>query len=144
MFPFTHNGVLLFSVYVLGDIIVQLRRPSLPNVQTGVPVTEGPGYVPFGRVSNAGAANGGEDSCKVLPEDEQNVPAPTEELLRALANEIKARLDLKVFGMDLIRDTKTGDYLIIDINYLPGYYGVPNVFENLLELMYKHVQSAKK
>lgn len=49
-----------------------------------------------------------------------------------------ARVEL--FGVDLVRDCRTGDYVVIDINYCPGYYGVDDVFKKLLDMFVKRLQ----
>jgi len=130
--PFINHDAQILKVYVLGDTITQLRRPSLPNTTKG-PVSEGPAFVPFGRISNAGGDK--EKDCKVLPENESSVPEMSQQLLKLVVREMIARLDVRLFGVDFIRDRETGHYMIIDVNYLPGYYGVPNVFEQLLDMM---------
>ena len=129
--PFVNHGGQIIKAYILGDVIFQLRRPSLPNVRVPGPQSpDKPGYVAFGRVSNA------RDVPKVLPDDEGDVALVPEELLRLAVKQIGSLLGIKLFGVDFIRDEATGDYLVIDINYLPGYYGVANVFETLLDLFY--------
>lgn len=71
----------------------------------------------------------------MAPEDAQTVPLLSDEALRRVVAELRARLQVTLFGVDLIRDCETGDYLIIDVNYLPGYYGVTDVFPRLLDVM---------
>jgi len=97
-------------------------------------VRVGPFYEPFGRISNPNALPS-DAKVRVLPEDEQQrVPELPEELLALTVAELKHRLGVDLFGVDLIRDSETGNYLIIDVNFCPGYYGVSNVFEKLLDL----------
>ena len=69
---------------------------------------------------------------------------PSPALLSALVREVRARLGLSLFGMDLIRDAATGDFHLIDINYLPGYYGVPGVFDEILSMCVQHVNSLRQ
>ncbi len=47
---------------------------------------------------------------------------------------------VELFGVDLVRDCRTGDYVVIDINYCPGYYGVDHVFKKLLDLFVKRLR----
>jgi hypothetical protein len=133
--PFVNHGGEIVKVYVLGDTMLQLRRPSLPDVvRGGVPARVGPFYEPFGRISNPNALPS-DAKVRVLPEDEQQrVPELSESLLALTVAELKHRLGVDLFGVDLIRDSETGNYLIIDVNFCPGYYGVSNVFEKLLDL----------
>lgn len=137
--PFVnHNGQIL-KVYVLGDTILQIRRPSLPNRVPGQG-HKGPSFEPFGRISNAGKGK----ECSVDVSDEALVPEMSGKLLQQVVKELQARLGIQLFGVDFIRDAQTGDYLVIDVNYLPGYYGVANLFEKLLDLMYQRVQQRGK
>jgi len=131
--PFFNHGAQIVKVYVLGDIVTQLRRPSLPNVAQRGPLPGEPGYRPFGRISNA------REEPKVLPDDEGDVPLVPDGLVRAAVKQLGSVLNLRLFGVDLIRDEETGDFLIVDINYLPGYYGVANVFEALLDLLHSEM-----
>jgi hypothetical protein len=133
--PFVNHGGEIVKVYVLGDTMLQLRRPSLPDVvRGGEPARVGPFYEPFGRISNPNALPS-DAKVRVLPEDEQQrVPELSEALLALTVAELKHRLGVDLFGVDLIRDSETGNYLIIDVNFCPGYYGVSNVFEKLLDL----------
>lgn len=133
--PFVNHGGEIVKVYVLGDTMLQLRRPSLPDVLPGnFPAVDGPFYAPFGRISNPNALPS-DAKVRALPEDEsERVAVLDDQLLEATVSELKHRLGVQLFGVDLIRDSQTGDYLIIDINFCPGYYGVSNVFEKLLDL----------
>ena len=53
-----------------------------------------------------------------------DVPLLDEDVVGELLKRITSRIDLSLFGVDIIVDEKTGDYGIIDLNYLPSYDGV--------------------
>jgi hypothetical protein len=104
--PFlNHDGVIL-KVYVLGDTLLQLRRPSLENVQIGVPVNEGPAFVPFGRISNPNALPGDKlrnsidglcrakmlISSKVRALPSEDIALLPDNLLQSVVAELKKRL----------------------------------------------------
>jgi len=47
-------------------------------------------------------------------------------LLDKLATELRRRLGLRLFNLDIIREHGTKDhYYVIDINYFPGYGKMP-------------------
>lgn len=116
--PFVNHDGEIVKVYVLGDVVTQLRRPSLPNVQRGVAVAEGPAFVPFGRISNPNSLPS-EAKARAVPDERLSVPLLPAPLLSAALVELKRRLGVALFGVDLVRDTETGAYLLIDVNYCP-------------------------
>lgn len=131
--PFINHDGQILKIYVLGDTFLQIRRPSLPNREAGQ-AHNGPAFEPFGRISNAGKGK----ECNVAVNNEGDlVPEMSASLLREVVRELRSRLGTQLFGADFIRDSQTGHYLLIDVNYLPGYYGVDSVFEKLLDLMYQ-------
>lgn len=57
------------------------------------------------------------------------------QLLESVALEIGQRLGISVFGFDVIRSEGGSMLYLIDINYFPGFDGVPDAGE----LLYQHV-----
>ncbi|PIA55145.1 hypothetical protein AQUCO_00800105v1 [Aquilegia coerulea] len=130
---FINHGGVLFKVYIVGDAIKVVRRFSLPNVN-GLEMLDVAGVYRFPRVS--GSAASAEDA-NLDPEIYEHPPRP---LLEMLAKELRHRLGLRLFNMDIIREHGTRDHFyVIDINYFPGYGKVPeyeHIFTNfLLSLM---------
>jgi len=119
-----HDGI-LYKAYILGDQIYQLTRPSLGNYNSVLPH---PNLEYFGRISNA--RENGTSSM----EDNQNSLSPPEPLVLQMIKELRVSLPLTLFGIDLIRDSNTGVFYLIDINYFPGFYGVENLQHKLLSL----------
>ncbi|KAH7292999.1 hypothetical protein KP509_28G007400 [Ceratopteris richardii] len=123
---FVNHGGVLFKVYIVGDSVRVVRRFSLPDVHKQL----GNGVIAFPRVSSAAASA---DDADLDPEVAQLPPC---ELLNCLSKELRCRLGLRLFNLDLIREGGTGDhYYIIDINYFPGLGKVPgyeHVFTDFL------------
>lgn len=113
---FVNHGGVLFKVYVVGDSIRVVRRFSLPDVHKEV----GNGVIAFPRVSSAAASA---DDADLDPEVAELPPC---ELLDCLSKELRCRLGLRLFNLDIIRERGAGNhYYVIDINYFPGFGKVP-------------------
>lgn len=67
----------------------------------------------------------------------QHVPEPPHELLVQVAAAFSDVAKLSLFGFDLIHEAETGLYAVIDINFFPGFDGVPDFTERFLKLIHK-------
>ncbi|WCJ18058.1 Inositol-tetrakisphosphate 1-kinase 1 [Euphorbia peplus] len=117
---FVNHGGLLFKIYIVGEAIKVVRRFSLPNV-TKCELAKEAGVFRFPRVSSAAASA---DDADLDPSIGEFPPRP---LLERLAKELRARLGLQLFNIDMIREHGTKDvFYVIDINYFPGYGKMPD------------------
>ncbi|GJN20267.1 hypothetical protein PR202_gb07622 [Eleusine coracana subsp. coracana] len=111
---FVNHGGILFKVYIVGETIRVVRRFSLPDVNT-YDLGNNDGIFRFPRVSCA--RNNAEDA-DVDPCIAELPPKP---LLEKLGRELRRRLGLRLFNIDMIREHGRKDrYYVIDINYFPG------------------------
>ncbi|KAF1893545.1 hypothetical protein Lal_00002035 [Lupinus albus] len=116
---FVNHGGVLFKVYIVGDAIKVVRRFSLPDVSKWE-LSEDAGLYHFPRVSCAAASA---DDADLDPNVAELPPRP---LLEKLAKELRWRLGLRLFNLDIIRECGTRDHFyVIDINYFPGYGKMP-------------------
>ncbi|TYJ44107.1 hypothetical protein E1A91_A03G199300v1 [Gossypium mustelinum] len=114
-----HDGI-LFKIYIVGDAIKVVRRFSLSNVNQ-CQLAKVPGIFPFPRVSSAAASA---DDADLDPRVAELPPRP---LLERLSKELRHRLGLRLFNIDMIREHGTRDiFYVIDINYFPGYGKMPD------------------
>ncbi|XP_073037714.1 inositol-tetrakisphosphate 1-kinase 3-like isoform X2 [Primulina eburnea] len=132
---FINHGGVLFKVYVVGEAIKVVRRFSLPDVSKRE-LSKNFGVYHFPRVSCAAASA---DEADLDPGVAELPPGP---LLERLARELRRRLGLHLFNLDIIREHGTQDsYYVIDINYFPGYGKMPeyeHIFTDfLLDLVRK-------
>ncbi|XP_057425203.1 inositol-tetrakisphosphate 1-kinase 4 isoform X1 [Lotus japonicus] len=130
---FVNHGGLLFKIYIVGEAIKVVRRFSLPNISKRE-LSKVAGLFRFPRVSCAAASA---DDADLDPSIAEHPPRP---LLEKLARELRHRLGLRLFNIDMIREYGTRDvFYVIDINYFPGYGKMPeyeHVFTDfLLSLM---------
>ncbi|GAU14948.1 hypothetical protein TSUD_47420 [Trifolium subterraneum] len=111
---FVNHGGLLFKIYIVGDSIKVVRRFSLPNISKRE-LSKVSGVYRFPRVSCAAASA---DDADLDPSIAEHPPRP---LLERLAKELRHRLGLRLFNVDMIREYGTKDvFYVIDINYFPG------------------------
>ncbi|XP_071930994.1 inositol-tetrakisphosphate 1-kinase 4 isoform X5 [Coffea arabica] len=132
---FVNHGGVLFKVYIIGEFIKVVRRFSLPDVCKRE-LSKIAGVFPFPRVSCASASADGAD---LDPKVAELPPSP---LLEMLARELRLRLGLQLFNVDIIREYGTRDlYYIIDINYFPGYGKMPDYEHTFTEFLLSLEQS---
>ncbi|XP_058190495.1 inositol-tetrakisphosphate 1-kinase 3-like isoform X3 [Rhododendron vialii] len=134
-------GGVLFKVYIIGETIKVVRRFSLPDVFN--PELSKIGVFRFPRVSSAAAS----------AEDANLDPAvaaciaelPPTPLLERLAKELRHRLGLRLFNIDIIREHGTRDlYYVIDINYFPGFGKMPEYEHIFTDFLLSLMQSKYK
>lgn len=116
---FINHGGVLFKVYIVGEAIKVVRRFSLPDISKRES-PENTGVYRFPRVScaSASADDADLDPCVAEP--------PPPQLLESLGKELRHRLGLQLFNLDIIREHGTQNrYYVIDINYFPGYGKMP-------------------
>lgn len=161
---FKNHGGILFKLYVLGDKVMVFKRQSLPDVpisegdessdatsavleklgegnvvhsgSIGDMLKQGAGLVEFNRISNVH-----------MTEEEMNdgrVSDPPPELMQSLGLELRKRLGLQTFNVDILREGGKGDrYYVVDINYMPGYERLPDYPELLRNFVQKQVEKRR-
>ncbi|KAK6289309.1 hypothetical protein POUND7_000850 [Theobroma cacao] len=124
---FVNHGGVVFKVYVAGKYFRCVKRKSLPDISEEKLVNL-KGSLPFSQVSNLTAAGGGGgEGC-----DFEKTEMPPESLVEELVKGLREELRLNLFNFDVIRDGRNKDnYLVIDINYFPGYAKMPD-FESVI------------
>ncbi|KDP39528.1 hypothetical protein JCGZ_02548 [Jatropha curcas] len=126
---FVNHGGVIFKVYVAGDHVQCVKRKSLPDISQEKLATL-KGALSFSQISNLTARGKNSGNSGVVDLDEVEMPPIgfVEEIAKAMREET----GLNLFNFDVIRDAKDGNrYLVIDINYFPGYAKMPN-YESIL------------
>ncbi|XP_073105149.1 inositol-tetrakisphosphate 1-kinase 1 isoform X3 [Elaeis guineensis] len=111
---FVNHGGVLFKVYIVGEMIKVMRRFSLPDVNKHE-ILNNAGVFRVPRVSCAAASADDVDLDPVIAE------LPPRPLLERLGRDLRRRLGLRLFNIDMIREHGMRDrYYVIDINYFPA------------------------
>ncbi|KAG6503368.1 hypothetical protein ZIOFF_035680 [Zingiber officinale] len=118
------HGSLIYKFYVLGTNVFHAVKKSMPNASFLVSSQEKNGLKPITF-----------DSLKSLPvatDDQFSVDRLKGgkeldvDLVNSAASWLKIKLDLTIFGFDLVIQEDSGDHVIVDLNYLPSFKEVPN------------------
>lgn len=122
---FVNHGGVIFKVYVVGEHVQCVKRKSLPDVsEEKLRCLEG--SLSFSQVSNVTTHEKNDDKYlkKMNLED---VEMPPERFITDIARGLRQAIKLHLFNFDVIRDSRVGNrYLVIDINYFPGYAKMPS------------------
>lgn len=125
---FVNHGGVIFKVYVAGKHVQCVKRRSLPDISEGNLGTSAD-LLPFSQISNLTTQYQSDDSFAKLIEEAEMPPL---NFVTEVANELRHALKLHLFNFDMIRDSRVGNrYLVIDINYFPGYAKMPS-YETIL------------
>ncbi|XP_065852787.1 inositol-tetrakisphosphate 1-kinase 1 [Euphorbia lathyris] len=126
---FVNHGGVIFKVYVAGDYVQCVKRKSLPDISREKLATL-KGSLSFSQISNLNVRGKNEGSDDVV--DLDKVDMPPLGFVEDIAMAMREETGLNLFNFDVIRDAKDGNrYLVIDINYFPGYAKMPN-YETIL------------
>lgn len=111
---------LSLQVYVVGSTSWVVRKASLPNYEAS------PDREPL--MFNSQKF---EDLLGIPGE----VPPPPADLVDSVAKVIGETAGLHLFGFDIIRNSTTGKYAVIDLNFFPSYRGTEGLHQALLSLL---------
>ncbi|KQJ97964.1 inositol-tetrakisphosphate 1-kinase 1 [Brachypodium distachyon] len=128
---FVNHGGVIFKVYVVGGHVTCVKRRSLPDVSKEIlEDTANEGTVSFSQVSNLPTQRTAQEYYDDVRLEDAVMP-PTD-FVNEIAGGLRRALGLQLFNFDMIRDTRAGHrYLVIDINYFPGYAKMPG-YETVL------------
>ncbi|KFK37221.1 hypothetical protein AALP_AA4G229400 [Arabis alpina] len=108
----------IFKFYVLGEKIFHAVKKSIPSSPSLRKSAEENSLRPILFDSLKSLPIG---SSTQNPVDEINL-----ELVTKAANWLRKKLDLTIFGFDVVIQEGTGDHVIVDLNYLPSFKEVPD------------------
>ncbi|KAL2903663.1 Inositol-tetrakisphosphate 1-kinase 1 [Bienertia sinuspersici] len=124
---FVNHGGVLFKVYVAGDYVKCVKRRSLPDFQVCSGAAELEEHESIRLISEI-SSSATEDDETFMKEAEM----PAMSFIYSMAKGLREATKLHLFNFDMIKDAKEyNKYVIIDINYLPGFAKVPG-FEVML------------
>ncbi|CAJ1931118.1 unnamed protein product [Sphenostylis stenocarpa] len=122
---FVNHGGVIFKVYVVGERVTCVKRKSLPDVGEEELMRVSQDLWAFSQVSNLGSNERTDEKYyKKMHLDDAEMPPP--DFLTEIAGELRRVMKLSLFNFDVIRDSERKNlYLIVDINYFPGYAKMP-------------------
>ncbi|KAK6119436.1 hypothetical protein DH2020_046820 [Rehmannia glutinosa] len=129
---FVNHGGVIFKVYVVGEYVKCVKRKSLPDVNEENLGTL-KGSLSFSQVSNVNSVERSRDTYyRMMDLEDGKTEIPPMNFLVDIARGLRRAMGLHLFNFDVIRDTRVGNrYLVIDINYFPGYAKMPS-YEHVL------------
>jgi inositol-1,3,4-trisphosphate 5/6-kinase/inositol-tetrakisphosphate 1-kinase len=116
---------------VVGEYVKCVKRKSLPDVSEEEKLGSLQGLLSFSQVSNLATNERTDDKYyKMMHLDDTEMPPQS--FIADIARGLQRAMKLNLFNFDVIRDARFGNrYLIIDINYFPGYAKMPG-YETVL------------
>ncbi|KAK4747466.1 hypothetical protein SAY87_014052 [Trapa incisa] len=112
----------IYKFYVLGDRVFHAVKRSIPNAAVLVKLAERSGLKPlaFDSLKSLPTASGdhGDSTPSAQPLDL--------DLVNTAAKWLAGKLRLTIFGFDVVVEEKSGDHVIVDLNYLPSFKEVPD------------------
>ncbi|CAL5429488.1 unnamed protein product [Camellia sinensis] len=138
---FVNHGGVIFKTYVVGDYVKCVKRKSLPDVSEEK-LKSLEGSLSFSQVSNLTIQERNDDKYYKMMNLEE-IEMPPQSFITDIARGLRRATKLHLFNFDVIRDTRIGNrYLVIDINYFPGYAKMPS-YETVLTDFFWDVLSKK-
>lgn len=129
---FVNHSSMLYKVATVDDHMYICERPSVKNLESCLEPTV---YFDSMTVSKINIYN--EDLHDANPKRVKfrtSLTCPDrlldEDVVRELLRRITERIGLTLLGIDIIIEETTGNYGVIDLNYLPSYAGVCDQFAN--------------
>lgn len=144
---FVNHGSMLYKVAAVGQQMYICERPSVKNLKSGLERTV---YFDSMTVSKRNIHN--VDLHDKNPQfmkfrtsvSERNVKTLLDEdIVKEILCRITNKIDLTLFGIDIIVEENTGNYGLIDLNYMPSYDGVLTYFAEDLYQKLQHINGER-
>uniref|UniRef100_A0A8C4NME5 Inositol-tetrakisphosphate 1-kinase n=1 Tax=Eptatretus burgeri TaxID=7764 RepID=A0A8C4NME5_EPTBU len=126
---FVNHNATLHKVYIIGDSLSVVQRPSLRNFPSGESEME----TLFFCSQEVSKAESSSELTKPLHGTHQMDSELPNEVAHQLVTAIRPVLGASLIGVDVIVDNGTGHRALIDINVFPGYDGVADFSEHLAD-----------
>ncbi|KAI8999988.1 inositol-tetrakisphosphate 1-kinase [Gaertneriomyces semiglobifer] len=129
-----HSGI-IHKVFVVGSHIHTVVRPSFRDVSNDEPI------FPFDsqRIPKSFEGSDSPFAGAFALDDQTRKEARAlkldERKVQKIVEAVTHKLGLTLFGLDIVVEKETGRWFLIDINYCPGYDGVPDFHRHLLEVL---------
>ncbi|KAK3880195.1 hypothetical protein Pcinc_007667 [Petrolisthes cinctipes] len=142
---FINHGAVLYKLFVLGPVWFVVVRPSLKNFYAGVDGFFGINKLKeqatvFFNSSNVSKADSESPLTRLDPEDMNGtIPSADPAVFNRIVTTLREALQMDLLGIDVVVDSSSGKYGIIDVNAFPSYDSVPNLMSHLVDLIVSHL-----
>ncbi|KAJ6850455.1 inositol-tetrakisphosphate 1-kinase 5-like [Iris pallida] len=132
---FVNHGGVVLKVYVAGDYVTCVKRPSIRDISEEMMVElSKKGSLSFSLISNMTAGH---------ELDEADTPPMS--FITEIAQGLRRAMGLTLFNFDMIKDLRLANhYLVIDINYFPGYEKIPDYETVMTDFMWNIIHEKKE
>ncbi|XP_022087618.1 inositol-tetrakisphosphate 1-kinase-like [Acanthaster planci] len=135
---FINHNAQMFKTFIINDDFVVVKRPSIKNF-VHIEPDQKTIFFHSHDVSKPHSSSFLNELDKI---DQIREPVlPSNEILEDLVAAVTRSLELSLFGFDVIVENDTGMHYVIDINAFPGYDGVPQFYEKLLEYVQRIISA---
>lgn len=135
---FINHGALLYKIYVIADKYHVVQRPSLRNFSKDSLKDHKTIFFNSHDISS-----GDSSRTNLTTPDEEDVhiaPPLNTSAIDVMTKELHNELHMTMYGVDIIASIETGKQYIIDVNVFPGYDGVPDFLDTLMEHVMKKLE----
>ncbi|KAJ3181581.1 Inositol-tetrakisphosphate 1-kinase [Gaertneriomyces sp. JEL0708] len=135
-----HSGI-IHKVFVVGSHFHTVVRPSFRDVSPDEPI------FPFDsqRIPKSFEGFDSPFAGAFALDDQTRKDASAlkldERKVQKIVEAVTQKLGLTLFGLDIVVEKETGRWFLIDINYCPGYDGVPDFHRHLFEVLKSKAKS---
>lgn len=136
---FINHNAILYKILVIGCKQFIIQRPSLKNLFPGNYPTI---FFDTQEVSKADSDHPLNAIDYAALEDQPMKPDWI--YLDQLGHSVREILELDLFGFDVIIDSRTSQYGIIDINFFPGFEAIDSFYDVLVEHILKVLDANDK
>ncbi|XP_022963555.1 inositol-tetrakisphosphate 1-kinase 1-like [Cucurbita moschata] len=138
---FVNHGGVIFKVYVAGQHVKCVKRKSLPDVSEEKSDSV-EGLLSFSQVSNlTNHERVDEKYYQMMQLDDTEMPPLS--FVTDIAKGLRHAMKLNLFNFDVMRDSNNRNrYLIVDINYFPGFAKMPG-YEKILTDFFSDIMRMK-
>ncbi|GMH18269.1 hypothetical protein Nepgr_020110 [Nepenthes gracilis] len=122
---YVDHSSLLFKFYVLGEEVFYATKKSTPNADILMKSSQANELKPlsFDSLKSLPTVDEIHSGSEVGTNAEKDIDL---ELVTNAANWLRRKLDLTIFGFDVVIQEGTGDHVVVDVNYLPSFKEVPD------------------
>ena len=142
---FINHDSTLYKVYVIGERVFYQIKPSLKNfdLEAEQSIISFDSQKPFESAVSDSTIT--ESKLQEVDYSKLNQEG-FDKMFKQVSDQLRKALNVSLFGFDLVRDTNSKAYHVVDVNYFPSYKGVSReiLFDYLIEHLSQRVQEKRR